>query len=255
MIEGEGTLVRENFDQFGVRNFQIASAIEAEFIQSNKEGIIVEAHENILPYVQMERKGDRLFIHLSPKYKYMNAPVRVIISTRAIHGLFMSGASSAFFRGNFEAPSFELTLSGASAVQNLVLESRTCALNLSGASSIGARLIARSLDGSFTGASSAELKLQELGIVDLDFSGTSSAVLRGKAEQLDVEVSGAGDIEASRLEVLDAEVDLSGGSRAALWVRKTISYDLSGASKLHVTGYPKVISSNISGNSRYVKAN
>jgi hypothetical protein len=107
-------------------------------------------------------------------------------------------------------------------------------------------LTAQDLDFDCSGAVEVNMAVK---VEDLDctFSGASQVDLSGTATNVQVSASGASELNWYELEIEDLEIEASGACDAEVFVTRTLSAQLSGASELKYKGQPKIEKSNISG--------
>lgn len=98
-----------------------------------------------------------------------------------------------------------------------------------------------------SGASKANMDV-EYGELNVNISGVSHLYIQGNTKAIDFEVSGASHIYSQNLTMTNVGLNLSGVSEIKLGPSKTITGELSGASKLEYTGNPalQVSSSGVS---------
>ena len=172
--------------------------------------ITVYADQNVMPYVIVEKVGDKLKIHL----KSFNFNIGMVLNEVVLpynpdlKKVNLSGDSEFHSAYGLEGDEVEVKLSGASDFY-CDIDAEEVEIDLSGASTINGNLTATELD--------------------LDLSGASNATLTGQVTTLDIELSGA--------------------SNAYLHCDGSIKVSLSGASDLHYTGDASTTGSNTSGGS------
>lgn len=96
---------------------------------------------------------------------------------------------------------------------------------------------------SLNGACNAIIEA-EYGNINADMSGVSSLDISGRARSVNYDLSGASKINSKELEVENADIQLSGASKIVLGNSKSISGEISGASKVEYLGNPTLHVSN-----------
>ncbi len=84
-------------------------------------------------------------------------------------------------------------------------------------------------------------------------TGASHVMLSGSAASLKAEAAGASEVKAAALHAEDAEVSISGASNVALTAKKSVSGDVSGASRLDLHGRPPKNTVSTSGASQVIE--
>jgi len=117
-------------------------------------------------------------------------------------------------------------------------------LKLSGASDCKTDLFAgNTLTLELNGASSANFQA-EFDEIKIELTGASRLNLGGNCRNIDMNVSGASNLNAEKMTIETARLELNGASEAILGITKSISGDLSGASRLEYAGNPSLQVSN-----------
>jgi hypothetical protein len=98
-----------------------------------------------------------------------------------------------------------------------------------------------------SGASEISVEGLESSKAAASASGASHLELAGSAASFKLESSGASEVKAEALKVEDAAVSISGASGIALHASKSVTGDISGASRLQIYGHPERHTVSISG--------
>lgn len=200
--------------------------------------ITVTTDENVMPYVVVEKVGDKLKIHLKPFTFDRDLYLDVILP--------------------FNPDLKKVDLSGASELRSQpALEGKEIEISLSGASDFLGVIIADEVDVELSGASDFEgnITANEL---DLELSGASDAIIEGHATNLNLELSGASKLkkkvngEQYALSCNNCQGSISGSSEAYIHCDGNIIVILSGASDLHYTGDAAASGSTTTGASNIV---
>lgn len=191
-VQGSGTSKSETRNVTGFTKIDAGGAINVEILAQKDYRVEVQADDNLLSNIKTEVSGDTLKIYsedrISPKTQ-----INVKISMPSIESLDVSGASS----GNI--------------------------LNV------------------------------KADLLELKASGASKIGVKGEAKTLNADANGASTIDAEALQVEDAEVEASGASKAVVSATNELNVEASGASKISYVGEPKNIKQNSSGASSVTK--
>ena len=258
-----------------VYSFDDITRIEAGFLyrvhvkegKSGKVEVVYESEYERHIRVRYRENEKKLVLELNDipnKFKTGNQPhIYVYIEMDHIDEITLTGASKAFFDGNFTTDNLLLATSGATEISDLNVNGRSLGIHFSGASKA-------EISGDFTGevemeisgasngkfnissaALDAELSgagnilytgnIKECGI---ECSGASKIQLSGKGSKISIEGSGACNIDARNFAAGYADIELSGVSKAKVNADKVLKYDISRTSKMTYFGNPELINLN-----------
>ena len=214
---------------------QVENAFEVT-VSHEATQITVTTDENVMPYVLVEKVGEKLRIHLKPLTLNVGMDLKVELPYNpALKNVKLSGASEFHSEYGLEGRKIEVELSGASEFHCDMEATEEIDMDLSGASQIKSHITANELD--------------------LELSGASDATLEGQVTKLDIDLSGASNITkkviGNRYALIcdRCEGQLSGASDAFIHCDGIIQVSLSGASDLHYTGDAATSGSSTSGSS------
>jgi hypothetical protein len=224
---GSATTKYYNFTDF--RSIEIGYAFKLEVTRADTYSVEINAAESTFEHIKVTQTGGKLEIGMDRLFFNFKRSPRVKITMPELRGLYMSGASEGSVMGFRSSQDFDLTLSGASDLDIMDMETGDFSCEVSGASKVVGSLKAKSCDIELSGAS--EMKLGGLGgNIRLDASGAS------RAQLMDFSVN-------------DADISLSGASDASLDVNGMMDLNLSGASTLEYTGNPTLGEFSLTGGS------
>jgi hypothetical protein len=194
---------------------------EVIITQGERESLLVEAEEDVLPRIQTDVIDGRLVIGIKGDWlnrlsvgigQISTGAIRFHLRARQVTGLEVHGAGN-IRAERLDAPSLALKLSGAGSIE------------------IG-------------GLSSRDLRVL--------LSGAGKVELEGSAEAQEVELSGTGSYQALRLETKRGKVHVSGVGGAAVNVSDELEARISGLGGVQYKGDPRLQTS-ISGLGRLTK--
>lgn len=194
---------------------------EVVITQGERESLLIEAEEDVLPRIQTDVIDGRLVIGVKGDWlnrlsvgfgQLSSGPVRFMLQVRQLTGLEVLGAGK-MRAERLDAPDLALLLSGAGSIEIGGLHGGDLKVNLSGAGKIE---------------------------------------LEGSAESQEVELSGTGSYQALRLETARGKVHVSGVGGAAVNVSGELDVRISGLGGVQVKGEPRLQTS-ISGLGRLTK--
>jgi hypothetical protein len=204
-IHGSGKTAIEGREVTGFEHIKINSIGSAEIVQGENEGIVIEAEDNLLPYITTGVFAGELVIDVKPGSGIdPTKPITYKITVKNLKEVRTSGAA-------------KVTIKPIK-VDNLV---------------IGA-----------SGAGDFQLTDLQAGTLSVDISGAGSVKANGSAANTDIRISGTGSINAPDLKTNTASVNISGMGSATLWVTKTLVTHISGAGSINYYGDPAVTQNN-----------
>jgi hypothetical protein len=206
-ILGNNNIVTEtrNLDDFSGLDVVDFFVIE---ISKGPKQLIIEAEENLIPYILTEVEKDELRLKMDPKagYKFHTKPV-IKITTPELDFLNIHGSSTVSMLDSFYIPEAELNISGSSK-SDLWLGAEQLRIGISG---------------------SGELKV------------------KGAANYVDFGISGSGTIHSEEFLAKNARVRVSGSGAAHVFAMESIDANVSGSGNVYYYGNPENIISNSSG--------
>jgi hypothetical protein len=215
-VTGSGKLEANEMGLIDFDRVEIANAVEAEIVHSDKFSVQITVDDNLFRYVDVSKSGSTLRVVMKPRISFWHATARAAISMPDLRGLKLSGASHAVVRRFDSTSSLDIQLSGASrsALENI--KTGETHIDASGASRV-------------TGA-------LETGDINMRASGASSVELKGHGGNMAVEANGASHLRLENFTAVNADVRLSGASSASVNLNGKLDANLSGASHLTYDG-------------------
>ena len=211
-ITGSGKMVSNSYAFENFTKIEAGNTFDVEIEQSEYFSVEVFCDDNIVEYLEVEKKGNTVFLGLENFQAYNNLDLKAIIKMPTVKKISGSGASDITIIDGFSL-------------------NHDLAVDLSGASSLTGDFKANNLEINISGASDmfGNLTIDDL---NLDLSGSSSVTLEGTAHDLDASISGSSDAHLYDLTIKNANINLSGASDAFISAYGEISVDASGSSSL-----------------------
>ncbi|MEM9856215.1 MAG: head GIN domain-containing protein [Bacteroidota bacterium] len=203
---GNGVIVTENFSVSDFNRIEVEGNFEIRLEKSGNPGVSVTTDENLLDFISVESRGDRLVL-ISEKNLISEEGVQVVISYSELRGISVGGAAILTSDQTIAEDYLDLEMSGAGAVE-LDLEMTALEINVSGAGAMeltGSVVEQRiRMDGA-GGLDAGDLISEKC---EIDISGVGGAVVH-VTESLRASVSGVGGI-TYRGNPTDVQKDVSG---------------------------------------------
>jgi Putative auto-transporter adhesin, head GIN domain len=208
-IRGSGNVVARDVTVASFSRLEVGSAFEVTVSLGGQPSLTLRIDDNLDRHVDVGVDGDTLHIGLRRGTSVSDATLQAAVTAPSLARIQGSGSSRIRLQDPLAGDDLRLELSGASR-----------------------------LDGA------AELRSMTAGL-----SGASELTLSGRVGTVSANASGASRLALEQLQVDALEVGLSGASNAEVWVRRTISASLSGASSLRYRGSPTLTTQETSGGS------
>jgi hypothetical protein len=181
---------------------------KVELVQGDKEGVAIEADDNLLPLIETVVKNSELVI-------------------RPVKGIDLSGNTT---------------------IKITVYARNVDSLSLSSSANLtAARLVSPKLASSIAGSGRITIKDLQSDALSISIAGSGRFEAQGAAKALDVDIAGSGDVSVSKLSVQDVKVSIAGSGDAALWVRKSLTVSIAGSGAVRYYGEGTLRDSSIMG--------
>lgn len=205
-ITPSGVVITETRDVSGFDSVDFNSIGEVTLIQGETESLVIEADDNLMPYVEVKVSGDKLTIGMDDD-----------------NGLNFS------FDGTEPTLHFTLTVKDLSSLEVSGLASVTCD-----------SLSASDFSLSISGGGDINIDSLTADTLDVTLSGLGDITLAGQVSDQEITISGAGNYDAGDLESATASINLSGLGDTTVWATESLDVTISGAGNVDYYGNPSV---------------
>lgn len=198
---------------------EVSDNFRVTYEQGEQHSLIIEAHENLLPLIQVTQENSCLKVSVK-KGKYISAksPIHLKFQAPRLHAVTLSGSTVMTCAVANQDNILKVTLSGSASLQATQFNVEHLYAELSGKSYL---------------AASAQKSMY------LEALGASQFIGSGNANKLFLKTSGSADIKAHAL-FEDVEIVASGASKVVVDVSKNLIINASGSVNVMYTGSPKV---------------
>ncbi|MBI4672111.1 MAG: DUF2807 domain-containing protein [Chloroflexi bacterium] len=204
VTRGSGNVVTETRAVSGFNSVTLAGFGDLNITQGETESLMIQAEDNILPYITTEVKDDVLTIGLKSGINNVSLsptnPVKFELAVKTLNSIQLAGA------GN---------------ITTSALKSETLNLTTSGAGSLNMQ----------------QLQVKQLEVV---VSGAGSVTLAGSSDTQTASLTGLGSYNAGDLQSQRASVTISGAGSATVWAKESLTAQISGAGSISYYGEPQV---------------
>ena len=204
-VTGSGKTAIKGSEVTGFDRVKIKSIGSAEIVQGENEGIVIEAEDNLLPYITTGVFAGELVIDIKPGIGLTpTQPITYKITVKNLREVRTSGSA-------------QVTITGIKTDR---------------------------LDIGSSGAGEFKLTDLRTGTLSVDISGVGSVKASGTTDTSDIRISGTGSVDAPDLKSAIATVRISGMGSATLWVTQSLDTQISGAGSISYYGDPAVTQNN-----------
>ena len=192
-IKGSGNIATEKREVAKFDSVDVGGVFQVEIVAQKDFGVIVEADDNLLPFIVTEVRGNTLNVKTKKRKRFSTSnPIRIKVFAPNIENLEVSGVAKVSL-SNIDNDSLKIDSSGASKI-NLEGKSKNLNIDISGATRVNAKELKTekaSVDAS--GASKAYVFASNE--LKTDLSGASKVVYSGNPTNIDKKLSGASSIK------------------------------------------------------------
>lgn len=199
-VRGSGNVQTETRQVAGFDRVSVSGAGQLTVVQGEEESLVIEADDNLLPYIKSEVSRGRLQIGPQNVNLKPTEPIRYRLQLKNLH---------------------ELTLSGSVQADLGSIKTERLAINISGSGRLS-------------------MDRLESEVLSTDISGSGSTSAAGQVERQEVSISGSGNLEAADLKSTLASARISGSGHASLWVVESLNARISGSGRVEYRGSPAV---------------
>jgi Putative auto-transporter adhesin, head GIN domain len=216
-IKGNGQVKKETRELSNFTSLSSQGSMNVQIAYGNSNTIVVEADENLLPYIETTVENGKLLI--KPK-KNVNlkskSRMNVYVSMTKINSLQLSGS------GN---------INGSGAFTN---DDKT--------------------DMAVSGSGNLSLSFDTFKDLDLSIAGSGNIDLKGKGTNtISAHISGSGNIDCSDINSNDVDAKISGSGNVKVYASNSIDAKISGSGNVFYKGTATKINSKVAGSGKVLK--
>ena len=201
---GSGYVVSETRAMSGYHAVELAVPGTLNITQGDKEGLVIEAENNVMPLIETSVKPDgTLLISLKANEDLRTTRAMSFqLSVKTLDKMVLTGSGDIHVVGKLSAASETIRLPGSGKI---------------------------TLDGLETGALT----------VSLEGSGTIK-VAAGVATSQNVQLDGSGSYEAGALRTDTAKISVDGSGACKVWSEKRLEVSIGGSGEVSYYGHPEL---------------
>ena len=201
-VVGSGKVISENRPVSGFTSVLVSGSGQADITIGDKESLVIEAEDNILPLIETSVQNGKLTIGMKPNTSITTMRgIRYTITVKSLTGVETSGSADVTVTNTASAESFTASTSGSGAIKLNDVQAATLNIHTSGSGNIAAA---------------------------------------GKAGTASVTTSGSGNVSGANLQCASANATTSGSGNITLWVTGSLTARTSGSGNVNYYGQPTV---------------
>ncbi len=223
VVQGSGNVVSEERPVSGFDQVALLGVGDVIITQGEAESLLIEAEDNLLPYITSEVRNGKLEIGYKPEMAFSFRPTRPIkfhVAMKTVTAVELSGSGN-ISAENLVADELKLTLSGSG---NIHID----------------RLDAGALRSSLSGSGDLEVASISAKTVDTTLSGSGKCALSGQAADQSMRISGSGNYRAADLESRRASLTITGSGDVEAWVTEKLDVSVTGSGDIRYYGAPDI---------------
>jgi len=241
-VRGSGHVVEENRAVSGFTGVNLATLGNLQIQLGDREGLRIEAEDNLIPYLETVVSGDQLEIGnrdgigLRP-----TRPVNFYLTVKSLDSIALSGSGN-IVAPDLKADQFRVRLSGSGNVKLGNLYATDIEMRLTGSGNL--RVVgATAKDQQITLSGSGDVGLGNWNAETVEVRITGSGELdasSGAVKEQHVTLSGSGEYRAEGVDSATAEARITGSGSMTVRVRDRLSAHISGSGSVRYAGSPQV---------------
>lgn len=222
-ITGSGNIITRRVSIADFSRIETSRAVHLVVEKRSGREAIIEADDNIMPYVIVEVDGGCLTVGIDDDIKSLNnVTVKVTVpSDGNISAISASSASRVTVETEIKSPKLMLDASSAANINITKSDVGTCSIDASSAANVEGAIKADNCVIDMSSASDVNVALLAVKC-DVTATSAASATLSGEAGDIDLSASSAAKIDAMDLNARNAEAEASSGGSIKVTCMKSI---------------------------------
>jgi carbon monoxide dehydrogenase subunit G len=203
-LVGSGNVSTETRTVGEYHKVALKGFMDVEFTQGPAQAAVIEAEDNIIPYITLEVHGDQLVVdikdHISIK---SHKDVKIRLTAPDVHQLSLSGS------GNLR-------------IMNTLENEEPVKINLAGSGNVEGAVNSPKISASSAGSGNISLK--------------------GETKDLDLNIAGSGNFEGEELHTESTDITIAGSGNADVHASVRLEAKIMGSGDVSYKGSPQVSS-------------
>ncbi len=222
-ITGSGNIITRRVNIADFSRIETSRAVHLVVEKRSGREAIIEADDNIMPYVIVEVDGGCLNVGIDNEIKSLNdVTVKVTVpSDGNISAISASSASRVTVETEIKSPKLMLDASSAANINITKSDVGICSIDASSAANVEGAIKADNCVIDMSSASDVNVALLAVKC-DVTATSAASATLSGEAGDIEITVSSAAKVDAMDLNARNADVSASSGGSIKITCMKSI---------------------------------
>jgi hypothetical protein len=224
-VSASGTNKTETRAVSGFTGISLGLPAKVTIKQGSTEGLVIDADEAFLPYIETVVERGTLRIRTSERNINFKGRFKMDITVNAI---------------NLES----LAVAGSGDILADALNGKDFSVSIAGSGKLDVKALnVSSLDASIAGSGDVIIAALKSDSLKARISGSGDIRIGGTAESSELRIAGSGDIKTERLKTKNTKISIAGSGNAAVWPTETLNISIAGSGDVRHYGEPKITKS------------
>ena len=216
-VSGAGALVEQQHP-LGREVTRVLAGVPAniQLVAGEASGIHIRGQGNLLPYLELTEKGDKLEIEVKEGYRLApTEPLEITITLPELHELALAGTGNGELR-DFKGDELVLSVAGTGDI-------------------VASGLELNRLEGNIAGLGNLDLGQGSVRVVALNIAGAGGVKGAGLAsEEVEVSIAGSGEVEVRAQSRL--KIEIAGSGSVSYWGDPELKSEIAGSGQVSRLG-------------------
>ena len=216
-VSGAGALVEQQHP-LGREVTRVLAGVPAniQLVAGEARGIHIRGQENLLPYLELSEKDDKLEIEVKEGYRLApSEPLEITITLPTLHELALAGVGNGALR-DFKGDDLVLSLAGTGDI-------------------VASGLTLDRLEGNIAGLGNLDLGQGSARVMALNIAGAGGVKGAGLAsEEVEVSIAGSGEVEVRAQSRL--KIEIAGAGAVNYWGSPALTSEIAGSGQVSRLG-------------------
>jgi len=249
-IKGSGKIATEERKVSGTFDkISSKTLLEVEIEQTDNYEIIVEADDNIIPYIVTEISGNKLQIYFDNVSITDMKKAKVYVKLPKISQLKATSSSSIKTTKAIKSENLNLDASSSGDIILAEVTANTLDIDTSSSSDVVIEKVnAQDLNIQSSSSSDVKIKYTETPKISLSASSSSDITIKGKTKDLKVKASSSADVKAKDLQADNVNVKASSSSEVYVFPVVSLTAEASSVADIYYYNKPQNMDKSSSSN-------
>ncbi|BBS89224.1 DUF2807 domain-containing protein [Aeromonas media] len=216
-VSGAGALVEQQHP-LGREVTRVLAGVPAniQLVAGEARGIHIRGQENLLPYLTLSEKDDKLEIEVKEGYRLApSEPLEITITLPELHELALAGIGNGELR-DFKGDELVLSVAGTGDI-------------------VASGLVLNRLEGNIAGLGNLDLGEGSVRAMELNIAGAGGVKGAGLAsEEVEVSIAGSGEVEVRAQSRL--KIEIAGSGSVSYWGDPELKSEIAGSGQVSRLG-------------------